>query len=172
MTDPSQPPRFPSWVPLTVVVMLGLQLALTWVQGRLLQRQHQDLVALREDVQVLADCLDQEAPQEDYEAEGLAPARQLRIRRPSIRRVAMLQEEPSEDDPAKKDLEATKASARKAVGEAREVQSKLSIAENVRKAEERARMDEAGNTWQKWLWAALGAGLAAVGVRAWLRRRG
>lgn len=172
MTDPSQPPRIPSWVAPAIVVMLGLQLVLAWVQGGLLQRQHQDLLALREDVQMLADSLDQEEPQDDYEAEGWIPARHGRTRRPGIRRVAMLQEETPEEAQARKDLDATKASAKKAVTEAREVQSKLSIEENIRKAEEKARENEAESTWRKWLWVALGAGLAAVGVRAWLRRRG
>jgi hypothetical protein len=58
------------------------------------------------------------------------------------------------------------------VSEAREVQSKLSIEENIRKADEKAKVDSAENTWQKWLLAALGAGLLAVAVRSWLSRRG
>jgi hypothetical protein len=172
MMDPAQPPRLPSWLAPAVVVMMGVQLALTWLHGSLLYRQHEDLLALREDVQVLADSMEQGTSQDDAEEEGLAPARHRQIRRLQVRRVAMLQREPTEEEQAKKDLENTKLSAQKAVSEAREVQAKLSIEENIRKADEKAKVDAAENAWQKWLWAALGAGMLAVVVRAWLRRRG
>jgi hypothetical protein len=172
MTDPSQPPRFPSWLAPAVVVMLGLQLVLTWLQGSLLQRQHEELRALREDVQILAEALEQNLWDEGTLDEELAPAGSPSVRKFRIQRVRMAQPAPAEEEQAQKDLQDAKASALKAVSEAREVQSKLSIQENIRKAEENAKLGSAENAWQKWLWMALGAGLVAVAVRAWLRRRG
>jgi hypothetical protein len=169
MTDPSQPPRFPSWLAPAVVAMLGMQLVLSWLQGSLIQRQHQDLVALREDVQSLADVLDQGSWEEDSQAEGLAPAHRQGPRRPRLQRI---QTQPADEDPAQKDLQDSRTSAQNAVGRAREVRSRLSIEENIRKAEEQAKVEESATSWRKWLWAALGAGLLAVGIRSWLRRRG
>lgn len=172
MTDPSQPPRFPSWLAPAIVVMMGMQLTLTWLHGSLLHRQHEDLLALREDVQILSDSLEQGTKEENSTEEGLAPAHHRQPRRPRIQRVRMIQAAPAEEEQAQKDLQDAKASAQKAVSEAREVQSKLSIAENIRKAEEKAKVESAENAWQRWLWIALGVGLVAVGIRAWLRRRG
>lgn len=172
MTDSSQPSRFPSWLAPTVVTMLGMQLTLTWLQGRLLHRQHEDLLGLREDVQVLTDSMEQGTSGGDSLAEGLAPARQRSAPRPRIRQVRLLQSAPTEDEQAQQDLQDAKASALKAVSEAREVRSKLSIEENIRKAEENAKLNAVENTWQKWLWIALGVGMLAVAIRAWLRRRG
>jgi len=169
MTDPSPPPRLPSWLAPTVVVMMGLQLLLSWLQGGLIHRQHEDLLGLREDVRYLAEALEQGTWADDYEEEGTAPTRG-RLQRPL--RLQRVQTQPAEEDPAQKDLQAARASAQKAVEQAREVQSKLSIAENIRKAEEKAKLEEAGSSWQRWLWAALGAGLVALGTRSWLRRRG
>jgi len=152
--------------------MLGMQLILAWIQGSLLHRQHEDLLALREDVQILADSLEQGTEEEGSTEDGLAPARQHQGRGPRLQRVRRMQAAPAEEEQAQKDLQDAKASAQKAVNEARAAQSKLSIEENSRKAEEKAKLDAAENAWQKWLWAALGAGLVAVAVRAWLRRRG
>ena len=172
MTDPSQLPRFPSWLAPAVVVILAMQLTLTWLQGGLLHRQHQDLLALREDVQLLTDSLEQGVGEEDATADSLAPARHAAARRFRLQQVRRLQAAPAEEDQAQKDLQDAKASAQKAVSDARAVQSKLSIEENIRKAEEKAKIEEAESAWQKWLWIALGAGMVAVAVRAWLRRRG
>jgi hypothetical protein len=169
MTDPAQPPRLPSWLAPAVVAMLGVQLLLSWLQGSLIHRQHKDLLALREDVQYLAEAMDQGPGEEDYEEEELAPARRPHPRIPRLQRI---QTQPTEDEAAQKDLQDSRASGQRAVSQARAVQGQLSIEENIRKAEEKAKLEEAGGAWQNWLWAALGAGLVAVGVRAWLRRRG
>lgn len=172
MTDPSQPPRFPSWLAPAVVVMLGMQLTLSWLQGSLLHRQHEDLVALREDVQVLSDTLEQGLWDEGYVEEGVAPARRRPARSSRLQRASVIQDATPEEEQTQKDLQDANASARKAVSDAREVQSKLSIQENIRKAEEKAKVESAENAWMRWLWVALGVGLVAVAVRAWLRRRG
>ena len=147
-------------------------MTLTWIQGSLLHRQHEDLLALREDVQILADSVEQGTAEEGSTEDGLAPARRYPGRRPRLQRVRMLQAAPAEEEQAQKELQDAKTSAQKAVNEAREVRSKLSIEENIRKAGEKAKIDEAENAWQKWFWAALGAGLVTIAVRAWLRRRG
>ena len=152
--------------------MLGLQLTLTWLQGSLLHRQHKDLLALREDVQVLTDSMEQGMSGEDFPADGLAPARQATALSPRIQRVGRVQSASTEVEQAQKDLLDAKASALQAVSEARAVRSKLSIEENLRRAEEKVKVDAAENAWQKWLWLALGVGMLAVAIRAWLRRRG
>ena len=89
-----------------------------------------------------------------------------------LQRVRMIQEQPTEEEQARKDIQNSNDSAKNAVSKAREVQSQLSIEENIRKADEKAKMDTAESSWQKWLWIALGAGLVGMVIRAWLRRRG
>lgn len=174
MMEPSRPS---SWLAPAVVGLLTLQLALTWIQGSLLHRQHADLMALRDDIQTLADSMEQGSWQGDEGDSGLAPARRrARHARPRLCRVRQEQAPaqappPEEKEPAMKDIEATKASAQKAISDARDIQSKVSWEENARKAEEKAKMDAASNAWLKWVWAALGAGLLAMVVRGWLRRR-
>lgn len=164
----AEPPRIPSWLAPAVVVLLVMQLALLWLQGGLLHRQHQDLVGLREDVQELTDTVEEALfTQEDYE-ESAAPARH-RFRAPRLLRVQ--NPAPADEDPAQKELREAAESAQKAVQQARETQSKLSIEENIRKAEEKAKVEEAESSWQKWMLVALGGGLLAWVVRAWLQRR-
>ena len=153
-----------------VPLLLTLQLGLLWLQGVQLHQQNQQLAALREDIQSLSDSLDagQDAPQVQDDS-GVVPLRQ-HPRRPRLQRTALvhLQEE---QDPAAKELEATRESARKAVQEAREARSKLSIEENARKAEEARKIRGATDTWQRWAWAAIGLLCLAWVVRAYLRRR-
>lgn len=172
MTETSKPPRFPSWLAPTVVAMLGMQLVLGWLHGSLLERQHQDLLDLRVDVQDLTDSLDQGDSQDDSQDESWAPARHSQARRRRIQRVARIQAQPpAEEEQARKEIQDAQASAQQAVSQARKVQSQLSIQENMRKADEKAKVDAAENAWQKWLWVALGGGLVALAVRTWLRRR-
>lgn len=162
----AEPPRIPSWLAPAVVVLLVMQLALLWLQGGLLHRQHQDLVALREDVQELTDTVAEGLFQPEEYEESAAPARH---RTPRLLRVQ--NPAPDDEDPAQKELREAAESAQKAVQQARETQSKLSIEENIRKAEEKAKVEEAESSWQKWMLVALGGGLLAWVVRAWLQRR-
>jgi len=172
MSDPAPPPPFPSWLGAAVLTLLTLQLGLIWIQGGLLHRQHRELQDLREDVQYLSDALDQNLLQDSGTDTEVAPTHTRLRRLPSrLLRVRHLQE-PSDDERARKEQEASRESARKAVSDAREVQSKLSIEENIRKADEKKQVEAAQNTWQKWVWIALGGGVLAMVVRAWLRRRG
>jgi hypothetical protein len=162
-----------------VVALLSAQLALLWIQGGLLHRQHQEIRDLREDIQSLAESIDAMQGVEMGNEGDYAPSSTgLRShgRRPKILRVRHLQETPAstpqtDEERARKDLEASRVSAQKAVSEAREVQSKLSIEENARRAEEKAKIERAQNAWQKWIWLALATGFLAYVIRAWLRRR-
>lgn len=179
MSEPPQPPsRIPSWLAPVVVALLSAQLAMLWIQGGLLHRQHQEIRDLREDIQSLAESIDAMQGLEIGNEGDYVPSSTSRSHghRPKILRVRRLQETPAstpqtDEERARKDLEASRASAQKAVSEAREIQSKLSIEENARKAEEKARIERAQSNWQKWIWLALLAGFLAYVARAWLRRR-
>ena len=158
MSEPSPTHGLPAWLASVIVALLALQLGMSWLQGGLLQRQHRDLLGLREDIQTLSDNLDQGTWQENGGEGSLAPARKLhRHSRLRIQRVRFFQESqpqpsqtpvPSEEDQAKKEIEASREANRKAVAEARDVQSKLSIEENARKADEKAKIEAVQNTWQ------------------------
>ena len=178
MSEPPQPPsRMPSWLAPVVVALLTAQLAMLWIQGGLLHRQHQEIRDLRDDIQSLAESIDSIQSTDTGTDGDFAPSSiRLNRDRPRLKRIYRLQETPpstpqTDEERARKDLDASRASAQKAVSEAREVQSKLSIEENARKAEEKAKVERAQNAWQKWIWLALAAGFIAYVVRAWLRRR-
>jgi len=174
MNENPQPPRPQTWLGPTLVALLVAQLGLSWIQGGLLHRQHQDIQGLREDVQGLTESLDQGLTGAPEEEGRLAPARAKRSSRRSRKgeRVTYISQEEQPEQQAAKDLEASKQSAQKAVKDAREVQQNLSFEENARKAEEKAKLERAQSAWQKWFWIALGAGLLAIVLRNWLRRRG
>ena len=77
-----------------------------------------------------------------------------------------------EQDPAAKELQASKDSAQKAVQEAREARSKLSFEENARKVEEARKVKAATISWQKWSWGAIALVFLALVARSSMRRRG
>lgn len=175
MNENQPPSPQHSWFAPAVIILIAAQLGLTWLQGSLLHRQHADIQGLREDIQGLAESLDQSASGAPAEEGGLVPARARHPRRHARNAVRVLYIAPSDEEQEKqaaKDLEDSKKSAEKAVKDAREVQGKLSFEENARKAEEKAKLQGAQETWQKWLWIGLGAGLLAIVLRSWLRRRG
>ncbi len=157
------------WV---VPLLLVLQLGLLWIQGVQLHQQNQLIGDLRSDIQDLADSLDSgqdsSQPQDDSDT---VPLHHRLQRRPHLQRVATLRLQEDDQDAVAKELQATRDSEKKAVKDAREARSKISIEENARKAEEARKVQGATDTWQRWSWAALGLlGLAWI-VRAWLRRR-
>jgi len=178
MSTPNPAPGIPKWLSRSIVTLLVVQVALLWTYGSLLQRQHDDIQALREDVQDLADSLDQDQDQDWDSNESEAqphPARWAGHRhRPA--RAAYLQAPSDEADPAlkdlKKDLDSTRQSEQDALAKARDVQEKLSYEENARKAELKARQEAAGKSRSPWLWAGAGAVAAALVLRAFYRRRG
>jgi len=174
-------PSGPSpWLGRSIVILLVLQLGLLWTHGSMLQRQHDDLQALREDVQDLADSLDQDQDQQDWDTTGAARPARTRPRpgahRSFGRLVRARQQVPAADpdsgDRAQtQELDAARRSAQDAVVQARDTQQKLSIPEAVRRAEARSALNAAGGAG-RWLWALVVALLALAGFRAVLRRRG
>jgi len=179
--DPAPGCSGPSpWLGRSIVILLILQLGLLWTHGSMLQRQHDDLQALRADVQDLADSMDQDQDPQDWDTTGAArPARMrpgLRAHRPVGGLVQARHQAPAADpDPgdraAGQELDAARRSAQDAVAQARDTQQKLSIPEAVRRAEARSALNAAGVS-VRWFWA-LGAVLVALaGFRAFLRRRG
>ena len=127
------------------------------------------LTGLREDIQTLADTLqDGKLPANDQEEAPAVPAR-YQAPSPPPRRVAVLGAE-EEQDAAAKELKASRDSAQKAVKDAREVQSKLSIEENIRKADENRKVNAATTSWQRWVYGALAFVVLGLIARAVLRR--
>ncbi len=152
----------------TIPTLLALQLALLWVQGAQLYRQNQVLQGLREDVQALSDSFqDGKMPTQDQEDGPAVPAR-YQAPNPPPRRIAVLGAEEEQD--AAKELKTSRDSAQKAVKDAREVQSKISIEENIRKADETRKVNAATNSWQRWVYGALGLVVLGLIARAILRR--
>lgn len=182
MTDtPTPPPQAPQrWLGPGVVALLALQLGLLWIQGVQLNRQHHDLVDLRGDLQSLAESLDQsQAPDSEEEAQPYVPGRHHAEVRPRWRRVRQESKPEAkpegEQDPAlqgaQKDLKDAQDSAQKAVKDARKAQSQLSLSENARKAEEKAKVQEARASWEIWAGLAAVVVIGALLVRGWLRAR-
>lgn len=173
MSEAKQTLRVSPWLGGTVLTLLVLQMGLLWIQGTMLQRQHEDLLGLREDVQAMAETLDQEPGAGDAEGGAPSPARwRVRRQRRGPVRAAWLQSEPDEDQRARKELEASKQSSREAVAKARDTQEKLSITEAIRRADDQAKVDAAAHKARPWLWAGAGLALLAMVIRAVLRRRG
>jgi hypothetical protein len=163
----------PTWVVAGVLTLLALQVGLLWMQGSMLERQHGDFLALRQDVQDLSESLEQFEDNFDQGApEGtLRPSsHRFRHRRPSVVRVR-LQEEGADAANARKDLEATRKSAQEAVEKARDTRSKLSLEENARKAEEKAKLDAEAHKWRPFIWIGVVVALGALFLRSWLRNR-
>ncbi len=175
MTEPPKAPRPQTWLGPVMVVLLAGQLGLIWVQGGLLHRQHQAIQGLREDIQSLTESIEMgDGVATEAEEGGLVPARGRRSvrRRTSLTRVAHIALQDEETERATRDIEESRKSAEKAVKEAGEAQQKLSFEENARKAEEKAKIEKVQSSGQKWIWIGLAAGLVALVVRSWLRRRG
>ena len=175
MSDPRQTVRISPWLGGSVLTLLVLQLGLLWVQGSLVQRQRQDILGLREDVQAMAESLDEDAQSGDPNLEARPVPARLRLRlRSRLKaravRATYFQAKADDDEQARKDLDATKDSAKAAVAKARDLQKKTSITENIRLADETAKMNAEGRTMRPWLWAGAGLALLLMIARS-LRRR-
>jgi hypothetical protein len=177
----SQPPApFQRWMGYAILGLLSLQVGLGWIHGQLLHRQHGDLAVLRLEMQNLSESLEENAAGAVPQDESLVPLRSRRDRRGSLQRVARMQEptqeapkeEKPEADQAAKEAKDARESAQKAVAKARDAQSKLSIEENARKAEEKAKLQEAENRWTKYAGWGIVIALLALAARAFIRRRG
>jgi hypothetical protein len=154
-----------------IPTFLVLQLALLWTQGAQLHRQNQLLQALREDIQALADSLDNGQSSSSAEEDGSSVPARFGPQEAPQKKTAVLGAE-EEQESATRELQASRESAQKAVKEAREAQSKLSIEENIRKAEEAKKVQAATTSWQRWAWGATALVALALVARSVLRRRG
>ncbi|NWJ39664.1 MAG: hypothetical protein HXX12_01685 [Geothrix sp.] len=153
-----------------IPTFLALQLGLLWIQGAQLHRQNQVLLGLREDIQALTESIENSQSPADYQDEGEAVPASFGPPAVPPKKVAVLGAE-EEQEAAAKELKASRESADKAVKEAREAQSKLSIEENARKVEEARKIQAATSSWQGWVWGALGLVALALVGRSVIRRR-
>ena len=170
-------PRLPRGLAGAVVILLSLQLGLGYLQGALLHRQHAELQSMRADLQDLVEALEQsQGNVGGAVGEGgswsftRGRSRNRAVPGYSKTHLAVLGSE--EEEKAVKELQESKDSAKKAVQEARKAQEQVSFTENARKADEQAKLQAAQSGWQKWTFLGLGLVLAALVLRAWLRRRG
>jgi len=154
----------------TIPTILILQLGLLWIQGAQLHRQNQVLEGLRDDIQGLTESIEDSRSSNSREDESSAVPARFQASPEPKKKVAVLGIE-EEQDPAAKELQASKDSAQKAVKEAREVQSKLSLEENARKAEETRKVQTTTSNWQLWSWGAIAFVVLALGTRSIIRRR-
>jgi Tfp pilus assembly protein PilW len=155
----------------TIPTFLALQVGLLWIQGAQLHRQNQAMMGLREDIQALTESITNNLSPASSEDDSAAVPARFQTRRVSDLKLAVLGAQ-EEQEAAAKELQASRDSAQKAVKDAKEVRSKLSIEENVRKAEEAKKIQAAEHVWQRW--AGWGVGLVALALvlRAVIRRRG
>jgi hypothetical protein len=153
----------------TIPTILALQLGLLWIQGAQLHRQNQALEGLREDIQILTESLEDSQSSAAYGDGGAVVPVHFQAS-PESKKMAVLGIE-EEQDPAAKELQASKDSAQKAVKDAREVQSKLSFQENARKVDEARKVQAATSSWQLWSWWAIGFVVLALVARSVIRRR-
>jgi hypothetical protein len=172
MSGQDHPPSIQSWLAPAIVALLGIQLGLLYLNGFQIHQQRWDILELKHEVQDLTYAIEQGASEDSMETPGGVPIHRFSRhaqRRPSAFRRVVLEEE---TEPAINDLETTRKSAQKAVKDSREIQQKLSIEENVRKSEEKARVQAEQNRWQKYVGLGLALTLVAVFTRSYLRRRG
>ena len=154
----------------TIPTLLALQLGLLWIQGAQLHHQNHVLEGLREDIQALAESIDDGQSSTSTDDDGATVPVRFQTQSEPKNKVGVLGVE-EEQDPAVKELQASRDSAQKAVKEAREVQSKVSIEENARKAEEARQVQAATSTWQLWTWGALALVVLTLVARSVIRRR-
>lgn len=190
MNEPVVPPSRPEAPPrgngptALLTALLAAQLGLAWIHGRMLNRQHAQLLDIREDLQGLAEAIEAsygEAPQEEG---SLAPAALERHRRPARRHArgprlaAYRNQEPQdqessgkEQDRAAKELEASRASQEKAVRDAKVAQKQISFREAAERAE---RVEKIDNASKGFMWATLGTAVvlfAAFAARGFIRKQ-
>jgi hypothetical protein len=177
MSEPSPRKPIPTWLAGAVITLLSLQMALLWMQGSMLERQHGTLLSLRQDIQELSESLDdyQGATDSGASGETLRPTRMRPSRRHALQRVRLQDQQEQEGDgqrALRKDLEEQRKSEKEAVAKAREVRSQLSYEENARKAEEKARIEAETHKYRPLIWIGVAVALGAMFLRSWLRNRG
>jgi hypothetical protein len=174
MSEPeSRPTVVPRWFLAAVIALLTVQVGMLWLHGSLLERQHADMAALREDVQDLADSLDEfQGTFDDTGSDGLSPSRWRHgVRHHAALRVRL--DEPQDpEDAQRKAIENQRKAEKDAVAKARDLNEKLSITENARKADEKAKAEAATHPYRHLVWAGVALGVLALLLRSWARRRG
>jgi hypothetical protein len=171
MNEPQPRPSVPSWIQGAVIMLLAAQVGMLWMHGSMLERQHTDLRALREDVQDLAESLDDfQGSLDDTGSGDLRPSRnRLHRAHPRIQRVRM--EEPDPEEAQRQRVVDQRKAEKEAVAKARDVQEKLSLEANARKADEKAQAEAKAHPSNHLGWFVAAAAVLALLVRAWLRRR-
>ena len=173
MNEPASPSPFPRWIVGAVLTLLTAQVGLLWLQGTMLERQHGVLQSLRQDMQDLTESLDEFQGNFDPGADEHARPSSHRMRRHQpLQRVRLQQEPQEEKDPIRKELEDSRKSEKEAVEKARDVRSKLSIEENARKADEKAKIEAETHKYRPLIWIGVAVGLLAMFLRSWMRNRG
>ena len=172
MSEPSPKSVPPSWLAGAVVGLLTAQLALLWMQGSLLERQHGELQGLRQDVQELTESLDD--AQGTYDQGSFdGKARPSRDRHRQRRQAVLVRlQEGGGDAGVRKELEDQRKSEREALDKARDVREKLSLEENARKADEKKQLEAPANRYRALMWAGAALVLVILAVRSWLGKRG
>lgn len=198
MMNESPHARQPVWIQAALVAVLAAQVGLLWLHGGLLNRQHGEIQALRQDIQDLTEALDDSAGDQARapEAGSLQPTASGQLenrfrhqrrpyrqphRNPRLQTIShsnfILQDAqdnaPEGQDPTMKDLQNTRDSQKKAVADARDIRQKLSIDENIRKADEKKKVEAATSSFYPLIYWAMGIGLLAFIVgRVWRARAG
>lgn len=163
---PTPGPGLPRWLAPVLTVLMALQLGLLWIQGGLLNRQREEIRGLREEIQSLADLIDESlgtTPQEE-----MNPARTRHLPR-RIQRTSL--QAPEDEDKAAQELRASRQSAQEATARAAETQRKLSIEENRKLAEAQQRREAEQHRWSRLAGLGFALGLVLLTIRAWIRRR-
>ncbi len=207
MNESPQPRQF-NWtnrVLATLVAILAAQVALLWLHGGMLNRQHGEIQAMRQDIQDLTEALDnstydqgQDQGQDqgkDRSAPGegsvYAPAHhrhphspgwqrpgKQRPGRQRLGRVSLVLQDnqdnaPDKQDPTMKETQEARESAKKAIADARDIRQKLSIDENIRKADEKKKVDAATSSFLPIVYGAMALGILAFLLgRMWWARSG
>lgn len=162
-----------AWPTALLSALLLAQLGLAWIHGRLLNRQHLQLLEMREDLQGLAEAIEQSYADPGFEDGSVAPAARLKARRPrAVRAAHRIQEgQDREQDAAARELEASRQSAEKAVKDAKVAREKLSVQHAAERAERAEKIDKASTNF---FWASLGAAVVLFGAyaaRGFINRR-
>jgi FtsZ-interacting cell division protein ZipA len=183
MSEPTPRKLLPTWLAGAIVTLLSLQLALLWMQGSMLERQHGTLLSLRQDIQELTESLDDYQSSADSGASGeaLRPTLHRGHGHRPLQRVRLQEQQEQQErqdregdgqQALKKELEAQRKSEKDAVAKAREVRSQLSYEENARKAEEKARIEAETHKYRPLIWIGVVVALGAMFLRSWMRNRG
>jgi len=176
MTGPTEPtPTLPRRFAIAIVALLSAQLGLLWMQGSMLERQHGDLQSLRQDVQDLSENLEQfEGSFDQGASDSFVRPSSRRLpghRRGRALRVRLEEQRSESDEGVRKQLEENRKSEREQVDKAYELKAKLSLAENARIADEKAKVEAAAHPTRRLASIAMAVVLGVLLVGFWLKRR-